>query len=85
MDRYLGIYRNDQLALGRAWCELARRTAHNNRGTDEGTAVEGVAQGIAQGIAEYVDTGASRPLAELSGRIVAGVRWSWGRDAVLVR
>lgn len=50
MDRYLGIYLNDQLALGVAWRELARRTARNNRGTDLGTAVEGVAQAIAEDV-----------------------------------
>lgn len=32
MDQLLGIYLNDQLALGLTWRELARRAARNNRG-----------------------------------------------------
>ena len=55
MDRYLGIYLNDQLALGVAWRELARRTARNNRGTALGTAVEGVAQAIAEDVDTFGD------------------------------
>src|SRR5690348_14406480 len=32
MDELLGIYLRDQLALGIAWRELARRAARNNKG-----------------------------------------------------
>jgi hypothetical protein len=50
MDTYLEIYLNDQFALGIAWRELARRSAHSNRGTDVGAALERVSIGIAEDV-----------------------------------
>jgi hypothetical protein len=47
---YLGIYLNDQLALGVGWRELARRAARANRGTPVGDALGEVAQGIAEDV-----------------------------------
>lgn len=52
-DNLLGIYLNDQLALGVAWRELARRSAGNNRGTDVGRALERVATAIAEDVATF--------------------------------
>lgn len=52
MRAFLGIYLNDQLALGVLWRELARRAQHNNRGTEYGD----VLARVATGIAEDVDT-----------------------------
>lgn len=49
----LGIYLKDQLALGIAWRELARRAARNNKGTAAGAALEGVATGIAEDVATF--------------------------------
>jgi hypothetical protein len=54
-DNLLGIYLNDQLALGVAWRELAKRSAGNNRGTDVGTALERVATEIAEDVATFQD------------------------------
>jgi hypothetical protein len=51
-NTFLRIYLNDQLALGLAWRELARRAARENRG---GAAGEALAT-VARMIAEDVDT-----------------------------
>jgi hypothetical protein len=52
-DRFLGIYMNDQLALGIGWRELARRAQRSNDGTDLGDALARVAQGIAEDIETF--------------------------------
>jgi hypothetical protein len=53
MDQFLGIYLNDQLAMGVAWRELAKRSAHNNRGTATGEALARVATGIAEDVETF--------------------------------
>jgi hypothetical protein len=53
MNGLLGIYLRDQLALGIAWRELARRAAGNNKGTDAGAALARVAAGIAEDVATF--------------------------------
>ncbi len=55
MDQFLGIYLNDQLAMGVAWRELARRSARNNRGTEAGEALSRVATGIAEDVGTFQD------------------------------
>lgn len=52
-DRLLGIYMNDQLALGVAWRELARRAAGANRGSELGEALEDVASQIAEDVKTF--------------------------------
>ena len=52
MDSYLGIYLNDQLAMGVLWRELARRTHRSNRGTP----AEGPLAEVASAISEDVET-----------------------------
>ena len=47
----LGIYLNDQLALGIGGRELARRAQRENAGTELGAALERVAAGIAEDVA----------------------------------
>ena len=51
--RFLGIYMNDQLALGVLWREVARRAARENRGTDLGGALERVATEIAEDVETF--------------------------------
>jgi hypothetical protein len=53
MDKFLGIYMRDQLALGMSWRELARRAHRNNRGTPLGEALERVSAGIAEDIETF--------------------------------
>lgn len=55
MDGFLGIYLKDQLALGIAWRELARRAAGNNKGTKTGAALELVATAIAEDVTTFRD------------------------------
>lgn len=55
MDQYLGIYLNDQLAMGVVWRELARRSVANNRGTAAGEVLERVATGIAEDVETFRD------------------------------
>jgi hypothetical protein len=50
MENFLDIYLNDQLAMGIAWRELARRSARNNRGGEIGVALDRVATGIAEDV-----------------------------------
>jgi hypothetical protein len=50
---YLGIYLNDQLALGIVWREVARRSQRANRGTELGAALARVATGIAEDVALF--------------------------------
>jgi hypothetical protein len=49
----LAIYLNDQLALGVAWRELARRAARENAGTDLGDALSSVAGAIAEDVETF--------------------------------
>ena len=53
VDKFLGIYLKDQLALGVLWRELARRAQHNNRDTPLGEALERVATGIAEDVETF--------------------------------
>jgi hypothetical protein len=55
MDNFLGIYLRDQLALGVAWRELAKRAARNNKGTDLGAALGRVATGITEDVDTFAD------------------------------
>ncbi|MFI9005666.1 hypothetical protein ACIGNX_00345 [Actinosynnema sp. NPDC053489] len=55
MDDFLGIYLRDQLAMGVAWRELARRASRNNRGTDLGEVLAGVATAIAEDVEAFRD------------------------------
>ena len=55
MDHFLGIYLNDQLAMGIVWRELARRAAHNNRDRPEGATLRGVAAAIAEDVTTFRD------------------------------
>lgn len=50
-DRYLGIYLNDQLALGIAGRELARRAARENAGSETGGALAEVAVLVTEDLA----------------------------------
>jgi hypothetical protein len=52
-DRFLRVYMNDQLAMGVAWREVARRAQRNNRGTDLGDALDRVATAIAEDVATF--------------------------------
>ena len=52
-DELLRIYMDDQLALGVAWRELARRAQRNNAGTELGGVLAGVADGIAEDVATF--------------------------------
>lgn len=52
-DRYLRIYMNDQLALGIAWREVARRAQGENDGTPLGEALRRVATGIAEDVETF--------------------------------
>ncbi|UJW30448.1 hypothetical protein L3Q67_35415 [Saccharothrix sp. AJ9571] len=53
MDQLLGIYLNDQLALGMTWRELARRAARNNRGTAFEAPLAEVAAAIAADVEAF--------------------------------
>jgi hypothetical protein len=52
-DELLGIYMNDQLAMGVIWREVARRSAGNNEETPLGQAVERVATQIAEDVQTF--------------------------------
>ena len=52
VDKFLGIYLNDQLAAGMLWGEVARRSQRNNSGTQLGE----VLARVSAEIAEDVDT-----------------------------
>lgn len=52
-DEMLGIYLNDQLAMGIAWRELAYRAARNNHGTTAELDLKVVAQAISDDVAEF--------------------------------
>jgi hypothetical protein len=53
MDEFLGIYMNDQLALGVLWRELARRSQRNNSSTQLGDALARVSTGIAEDVETF--------------------------------
>jgi hypothetical protein len=53
MTQLLGIYLNDQLAMGVLWRDMARRAQRNNRGTDLGEALSTVAQGIIEDVETF--------------------------------
>jgi len=55
MNGLLGIYLRDQLALGVAWRELAKRAAGNNKGSETGTALARVATAIAEDVTTFRD------------------------------
>jgi hypothetical protein len=52
-DRFLRIYMNDQLALGIAWREVARRAQGENEGTPVGEALKRVAAGISEDVETF--------------------------------
>jgi hypothetical protein len=52
-DRFLRIYMNDQLALGIAWREVAKRAQGENDGTALGEALRRVATGIAEDVETF--------------------------------
>jgi hypothetical protein len=55
-NRLLGIYLNDQLALGVLWRETARRAQRNNRDApDAGQALQRVATAIAEDVETFAD------------------------------
>jgi len=74
-DRFLGIYMNDQLALGIGWRELARRAQRSNDGTDLGDALARVAEAIAQDVETFATImrrlGISRNPVKTTGAIAA--------------
>lgn len=49
----LGIYMNDQLAMGVVWREVAKRSAGSNEGTALGEAVDRVATQIAEDVETF--------------------------------
>jgi hypothetical protein len=53
VDKFLGIYMNDQLALGTLWRELARRAQRNNSGTELGEALARVSAAIAEDVETF--------------------------------
>ncbi|RMI29005.1 hypothetical protein [Nocardia stercoris] len=53
MTDYLGIYLNDQLAMGVLWRELARRAARNNAGTEAESALNEVAHEISEDVETF--------------------------------
>jgi hypothetical protein len=53
MNEFLGIYMNDQLALGMVWRELARRSQRNNSGTELGEALARVSAGITEDVETF--------------------------------
>jgi hypothetical protein len=53
VDRFLRIYMNDQLALGVAWREVARRAQRSNEGTELGDALARVSEAIAEDVETF--------------------------------
>ena len=53
MNDFLGIYLNDQLALGILWREVARRSQRNNSNTELGEALARVSTGIAEDLETF--------------------------------
>ena len=52
-QRLLGVYLNDQLALGVLWRELARRSQRSNEGTELGAGLARVADAIAEDVTTF--------------------------------
>lgn len=52
-DRFLRIYMNDQLALGIAWREVAKRAQGENEDTPLGEALRRVATGISEDVETF--------------------------------
>ncbi|PRX45395.1 hypothetical protein B0I33_10958 [Prauserella shujinwangii] len=71
MNRFLGIYLNDQLALGVVWRELARRARQNNDGTELGDALSRVATGIAEDVKTFEEI--MRRLGVRTNRVKTGL------------
>jgi hypothetical protein len=71
MDEFLGIYLNDQLAMGVAWRELAKRSARNNSDTPAGEALGRVATGIAEDVETF--HGIMRQLGVRVSRVKTGL------------
>jgi hypothetical protein len=53
MENLLAIYLNDQLAMGVAWRQLARRSARQNRDGEIGAVLDRVATEIAQDVETF--------------------------------
>jgi len=53
MENFLAIYLNDQLAMGVAWRELARRSARQNRDGEIGAVLDRVAAEIAEDVETF--------------------------------
>ena len=72
--KYLGIYLNDQLALGVGWRQLARRAAGANRGTPLGEALAEVARELAEDVSTFEGVmerlGVPKSRAKVAGAVV---------------
>jgi hypothetical protein len=72
--KYLGIYLNDQLALGVGWRQLARRAAGANHGTPPGEALSEVAREIAEDVQTFEGImqrlGVPKSRAKVAGAVV---------------
>jgi hypothetical protein len=53
VENFLGIYLNDQLALGTLWRELARRSQRNNSGTELGDTLTRICSGVAEDVETF--------------------------------
>jgi hypothetical protein len=53
VNDFLGIYLNDQLAMGVLWREMAERSRRNNKDSELGTALAAVAQGIREDVETF--------------------------------
>jgi hypothetical protein len=53
VQQFLGIYLNDQLALGTLWRELARRSQRSNNGTELGDALAHVSSAITEDVETF--------------------------------
>lgn len=53
VEEFLGIYMNDQLALGMGWREVARRAQRSNHGTELGDTLVRVSAGIAEDVETF--------------------------------
>jgi hypothetical protein len=53
VNKFLGIYMNDQLTSGILWREVAQRSQRNNDGTELGEALGRVSTGIAEDVETF--------------------------------
>lgn len=53
VNEFLGIYMNDQLALGVLWREAARRSQRNNSGAELGEVLARISAGIAEDVKTF--------------------------------